>query len=62
MLASPHFNATPQQISFNIENPATVIPAKSRKAGREPGSSNDLIILNFRWIPDLARLRRSRPE
>ncbi len=35
---------------------ATVIPAKSRKAGREPGSRNNLIILNFRWIPDLARL------
>ena len=24
-----------------------VIPAKSRKAGREPGSTKDLIILNF---------------
>ena len=30
-----------------------VIPAKYRKAGREPGSS---------WIPDLARRKRTRPE
>jgi hypothetical protein len=33
-----------------------VIPAKSRKAGREPGSRKNLIILNSNWIPDLARL------
>ena len=33
-----------------------VIPAKSRKAGREPGSRKNLIILDFHWIPDLARL------
>ena len=39
-----------------------VIPAKSRKAGREPGSRKSMIIPNFHWIPDLARLRRPRPE
>jgi len=39
-----------------------VIPAKSRKAGREPGSRNSLIILNLCWIPDLVRLRQTRPE
>ena len=39
-----------------------VIPAKSRKAGREPGSRNSLIILNFHWIPDLVCLWRTRPE
>ncbi|PNV82902.1 MAG: hypothetical protein C0610_17615 [Desulfobacteraceae bacterium] len=33
-----------------------VIPAKSRKAGREPGSRKNLTILNLHWIPDLARL------
>jgi len=33
-----------------------VIPAKSRKAGREPGSRKNLIIFNFHWIPDLVRL------
>jgi hypothetical protein len=33
-----------------------VIPAKSRKAGREPGSRKNFIILNLFWIPDLARL------
>ena len=33
-----------------------VIPAKSRKAGREPRSRKNLIILNSNWIPDLARL------
>jgi hypothetical protein len=33
-----------------------VIPAKFRKAGREPGSRNNLVVLNFYWIPDLARL------
>jgi hypothetical protein len=33
-----------------------VIPAKSRKAGSEPGSRKNLIILNLLWIPDLARL------
>ncbi len=33
-----------------------VIPAKSRKAGREPGSRKSMIILNFHWIPDLVRL------
>jgi hypothetical protein len=38
------------------------IPAKSRNAGREPISRKDLIILEFQWIPDLARLRRTRPE
>ncbi|MBT8406682.1 MAG: hypothetical protein KJP05_04440 [Deltaproteobacteria bacterium] len=36
--------------------PQFVIPAKSREAGREPGSRKGLIILNFHWIPDLARL------
>jgi hypothetical protein len=39
-----------------------VIPAKSRKAGREPGSRKNLIILNSNWIPDLARQRLTRPE
>jgi hypothetical protein len=39
-----------------------VIPTKSRKAGREPGSRQNLIILKFHWIPDLARCRRTRPE
>ena len=39
-----------------------VIPAKSRKAGREPGSRKSMNIPNFDWIPDLARLRRPRPE
>jgi hypothetical protein len=34
-----------------------VIPAKSRKGGREPGSIKNLIILPFHWIPDLARLK-----
>jgi hypothetical protein len=33
-----------------------VIPAKSGGGGREPGSRKNLIILNFYWIPDLARL------
>ena len=33
-----------------------VILAKFRKAGREPGSRNNLVVLNFYWIPDLARL------
>ena len=33
-----------------------VIPAKSLKAGREPGSRKNLIILISNWIPDLARL------
>ncbi|MGB6377960.1 MAG: hypothetical protein WBG24_14690, partial [Syntrophobacteria bacterium] len=32
-----------------------VIPAKSGGGGREPGSRNSLIILNFRWILDPAR-------
>ena len=39
-----------------------VIPAKSRKAGREPGSRKNVILLDFYWIPDLARRRRARPE
>jgi len=39
-----------------------VIPAKSRKAGREPGSRKNLIILNFHWIPDLAPQSGARPE
>jgi hypothetical protein len=38
-----------------------VIPAKFRKAGREPGSRNNLVVLNFYWIPDLARRKRARP-
>ena len=38
-----------------------VIPAKSRKAGREPGSRNSLIILNLYWIPDLVRLSPNIP-
>jgi len=33
-----------------------VIPAKFRKAGREPGSRMKLIVLDSLWIPDLARL------
>ena len=33
-----------------------VIPAKSRKAGREPGSRKSMNIPNFHWIPDLAAL------
>ena len=33
-----------------------VIPAKSVGGGREPGSRENLIILTFHWIPDLARL------
>jgi hypothetical protein len=32
-----------------------VIPAKSAAGGLEPGSRNNLIILNFHWIPDLVR-------
>ena len=36
-----------------------VIPAKSRRAGREPGSRKNLIILNFHWIPDLVRVADS---
>jgi hypothetical protein len=39
-----------------------VIPAKSACGGREPKSRKDLIILEFHWIPDLARLRLTRPE
>ena len=31
--------------------PELVIPAKSRKAGREPGSSNNETILESHWIP-----------
>jgi hypothetical protein len=38
-----------------------VIPAKFRKAGREPGSRNNLVVLNFYWIPDLSRRKRARP-
>jgi len=33
-----------------------VIPAKSRKAGREPGTRHQMTSLESRWIPDLARL------
>jgi hypothetical protein len=33
-----------------------VIPAKSRKAGREPGSRKNWTIDKSRWIPDLVRL------
>ena len=33
-----------------------VIPAKSRKAGREPGSRKNWTIYKSRWIPDLVRL------
>jgi len=32
-----------------------VIPAKSVSGGHEPGSRKNLIVLNFHWIPDLAR-------
>jgi hypothetical protein len=32
-----------------------VIPAKSAVGEHEPGSRNNLIILNSNWIPDLAR-------
>jgi len=39
-----------------------VIPAKSAVGGREPGSRNNLIILNSIWIPDLAPLNGTRPE
>jgi hypothetical protein len=39
-----------------------VIPAKSRKTGREPGSRKNLIISKCHWIPDLVRPRRTRPE
>jgi hypothetical protein len=46
--------------SLNPLSPQTVsqfvIPAKSRKAGREPGSRKSMIIPNFHWIPDLARI------
>jgi hypothetical protein len=33
-----------------------VIPNKSAAAGRVPGSRKNLILSNFYWIPDLARL------
>ena len=33
-----------------------VIPAKSRKAGREPGSRKNWTMYKSRWIPDLVRL------
>ena len=39
-----------------------VIPAKSGGGGREPGSRNNLIILYFHWIPDLAPQGGARPE
>ena len=39
-----------------------VIPAKSRKAGREPGSRKNVILLDFYWIPDLAPRSWARPE
>jgi hypothetical protein len=41
---------------------AFVIPAKSAYGGREPGSRKNLIILTFRWIPDLAPRSDARPE
>ena len=31
-------------------------PGQVRRGGREPGSRKNLIILDFHWIPDLARL------
>jgi hypothetical protein len=37
--------------------PEFVIPAKSRKAGREPGSSNNKTILKSHWIPDIRHRR-----
>jgi len=45
--------------SLNPLSPETVsqfvIPAKSRKAGREPRSKKSMIIPNFHWIPLLLR-------
>ena len=36
-----------------------VIPAKSRRAGREPGSRKNWTIYKSRWIPDLVRVADS---
>ena len=46
---------------FGLRIANFVIPAKFRTAGREPGSRNNLVVLNFYWIPDLARRKRARP-
>ena len=40
----------------------SVIPAKSVCGGREPGSRQNLIILDSHWIPDLAPRSGARPE
>ena len=39
-----------------------VIPAKFAHGGREPGSRENIIALNLRWIPDLAPRSGTRPE
>jgi hypothetical protein len=57
---APHDNHMPLSPKETVSR--LVIPAKSGKAGREPGSRKNMIILNFYWIPDLARLKRTRPE
>jgi hypothetical protein len=54
MYIAPHdsyMSPPPQETGSQL-----VIPAKSGGGGREPGSRKNLIILNFYWIPDLARL------
>ena len=54
MYLAPHVN----DMSPFLSGDCAVMrhPGKSRKAGREPGSRKNLIILHFRWIPDLVRL------
>ena len=37
-------------------------PGQVPQSGTRAGIHNNLIILNSNWIPDLARLRRTRPE
>jgi hypothetical protein len=54
MYLAPHDNTMSVSLRENVSK--FVIPAKSRKAGREPGSRKNLIILPIHWIPDLARL------
>jgi hypothetical protein len=51
-------------IGANLKNPLPletgpelVIPAKSRKAGREPGSRKNQTILQSHWIPDIRHRR-----
>jgi hypothetical protein len=51
-----------RKVAKEILDAGFVIPAKSAGGGREPGSRKNLIISKFHWIPDLVRLRRTRPE